>query len=70
MTCLMVFMRCFFFFFSSAFLYKITCCGYSFELHLQADAIQMDTKNICLFKEVGKNYTGCNLKIMELLNLY
>ena len=24
--------------------------------------------NICLYKEVDKNYTGCNLKITELLD--
>ena len=27
----------------------------------------MDTHNICLFKEIDKQYTGCNLKITELL---
>ena len=32
------------------FLYKSICCGYSFELHRQVDAIQMGTHNICLFK--------------------
>ena len=32
----MLFMRYF-----SDILYKSICCGYSFELHLQADAIQM-----------------------------
>ena len=26
------------------------------------DAIEMDTHNICLHKEVGKKCTGCNLK--------
>ena len=25
------------------------------------DAIQMSTHNICLYKEVDKKYTGCNL---------
>ena len=44
------------------------CFGYSFELHRQIDAIQMGTLNICLFKEVDKNYTGCNLKTRELLD--
>ena len=39
---------CVFFFFSD-FLYKSICCGYSFELHQQVDAIQMGTHNICLY---------------------
>ena len=38
----------------SDFLYKGICCGYSFELHRQVDAIQMSTHNICLCKEVKK----------------
>ena len=32
--------------FFSDFLYKGICCGYSFELHRQVDAIQMRTHNI------------------------
>ena len=32
------------------------------------DAIQMSTHNICLYEEVDKKYTGCNLKITELLD--
>ena len=40
--------------FFSDFLYKCICCGYSFELHRQVDAIQMSTHNICLYKEVDK----------------
>ena len=28
------------------------CCGYSFELHQQVDAVQMGTHNMCLYKEV------------------
>ena len=32
------------------------------------DAIQMTTHNICLYKEVDKKYTGCNLKTTELLD--
>ena len=48
------------------FLYKSIYCGYSFELHRQVDAIQMD--NICLYKEVNKKYIGCNLKTTELLD--
>ena len=32
----------------------------------KVDAIQMGTHNICLYKEVDKNFTGCNLKTMEL----
>ena len=34
----------------------------------QVNAIQMGTHNICLYKEVDKKYTGCNLKTMELLD--
>ena len=68
-TNLMVLMRCFFFvFFFSDFLDKSICCGYSFELHRHVDAIQMDTHNICLYKEVDKKYTGCNLKTTESLD--
>ena len=50
------------------FLYKGICCGYSFELHRQVDAIQMSTNNICLYKEVDKQYTSCNPKSTELLD--
>ena len=28
----------------------------------------MGTNNICLYKEVDQNYTGCNLKTTELLD--
>ena len=42
------------------FLYKSICCGNSFELHRQFNAIQMGTHNIL--------YTGCNLKITKLLD--
>ena len=28
----------------------------------------MGTQNVCLFKEIDKNYTGCNLKTTELLD--
>ena len=52
----------------SNFIYKGICCGYSFELHRQVDAIQMSTHNICLYKEVKKKYTGCNLKTTEFLD--
>ena len=52
----------------SHFLYKGICCGHSFELHRQVDAIQMSNHNICLYKEVKKKYTGCNLKTMEFLD--
>ena len=52
--------------FFSDFLYKGICCGYSFELHRQVDAIQMRTHNICLYKKVNKKYTGCNLKTTEI----
>ena len=57
-------MRFFFFWF---FFIK-ACCGYSFELHRQVDAIQMSTNNICLYKEVDKKYTCCILKNTELLD--
>ena len=50
------------------FLYESICCGFSFELHQQVDAILMGTHNIRLYKEVDKNYTGYNLKTMELLD--
>ena len=52
----------------SNFLYKSICCGYSSELHRQVDAIQMDTYNMCLSKEVDRKYTGCNLKTKEWLD--
>ena len=69
MTYLMVLMQCFvLLFFFSDFLSKSICYGYSFELHRQVDAIQMVTHNICLYKEVDKKYTGCNLKTTELLD--
>ena len=54
----MMLMQCFcecLCFLFSAFLYKTICFGYSFELHQQADAIQMGTHNICLCKEVDKS---------------
>ena len=41
-----MFLCCFF----SDFLIRSICCGYSFELHRQVDAIQMGTHNICLHK--------------------
>ena len=55
-------------FFFSDFLYKSICCGYSFELHRQVNAIQMGTYSICLYKEVDKKYTGYYLKTAELLD--
>ena len=51
---------CFLIFFTKA------CCGYSFELHQQVDAIQMSTCNIYHLEEVDKKYTGCNLKTTKL----
>ena len=54
--------------FFSDFLYKSICCGYSFELHRQVDAIQMCTHNICVYKQVYKTYSSCNLKTTELLD--
>ena len=41
---------------------------YLFELHGQVDAIQMGTHNICLYKEVDKKYTSCNLKTTDLFD--
>ena len=67
MTYLMVLTRCFVFF-SSDLLCKNICCGYTFELHRQVNAIQMGTHNICLYKEVDKKYTGCNLMTTEFLD--
>ena len=52
----------------SDFLYKNICCEYSFELHRKVNAIQMDTHNICLYKEVDEKNTGSNLKTTELLD--
>ena len=52
----------------SEFLCQSICYGYSSELHRQVDAIQMSTHNICLYNEVDKQYTDCNLKSMELLD--
>ena len=52
----------------SDFLYKGICCGYSFELHRQVDAIQMSTHNISLCKEVNKRYTDCYLKTTKFLD--
>ena len=56
------------FFFSSDFLYKSICCGYSFELIRQVNGIHMGTHNICLYNEVDKKYTGCNLMTEELFD--
>ena len=50
------------------FLHEGIYCGYSFELHRLVDAIQMSTHKICLYKEVDKKYTGCNLKTTKLLD--
>ena len=57
----MMLMQWFLCVFSSGFLYKSICYGYSFELHGQVDAIQMGMRNICLYK-VDK-------KTMELLDI-
>ena len=67
MAYIMVFMRCFLVFVSYV-LYESICCGYLFKLHRQVDAIQIGTHNICIYKEVDKKYTDCNLKTTELLN--
>ena len=57
----MMLMRYFFLF--CDFLYKSICCGYSFELHRQVDAIQMGTTTFAF-----KTYISCNLKATELLH--
>ena len=49
-----VFFLFFFVVFFSDYLHESICYGYSFELHRQADAIQMGTHNICFYKEVDK----------------
>ena len=38
------------------------------HLNCYDNAIQMGTHKICLYKEVDKKYTGCNLKTRELLD--
>ena len=38
------------------------------KAYVQVDAIQMGTHNLCIYKEVDKKYTGCNLKTTELLD--
>ena len=55
-------------FFSSVLLYKSICCGYSFEMHEQVDAIQMGTHYVCLYKAVDNKYTDCYLKTTKLLD--
>ena len=50
------------------FFIKSICCGFSFELHRQVDAIQMSTHNIRLYKAVNKRYTGCHLKTIKFLD--
>ena len=37
-------------------------------MHQHVDAIKMATHNICLYKEVDKNYIDYNLKTTELLD--
>ena len=37
-------------------------------MHRQVDAMEMGIHNVCLYKEVDKNYTGCNLKTTALLD--
>ena len=68
----MTIMQCFFFFFFvfPDVLYKGICFVYSFELHQLVDAIQMSIHkvHVCLYKEVDKKYTGCNLKTTEPLD--
>ena len=63
----MMLTRCFLCFFLLIFFIKARY-GYPFELHRQVGAIQMGTHNICLFKEVDKKYTGCNLKTTKMFD--
>ena len=42
--------------------------AYVVGTHLKVNAIQMSTHSICLYKEVDKRYTGCNLMATELLD--
>ena len=35
---------------------------------IDVDAIRMRTHNICLYKEVKKKHTGCNMKTTEFLD--
>ena len=42
--------------------------GTHLKLHRQVDAIQMSTHNICLYKEIQRKYTCCNLKTTELFD--
>ena len=53
----------FLFFFILIFSIKAYVVGTHLILHQQVDAIQMGTHNICLYKEVDKKYTGCNLPL-------
>ena len=53
-TYLMMIMRFFLIFFIKAYIVGT-------HLNCIDDAIQMSTHNICLYKEVDKKYTGCNL---------
>ena len=66
---LMRFLFILFFFIIIIFFIKSMCCRYPFELHRQVDAIQMWTNNICLYKEVDKKYTSCNLKTTNCLTV-
>ena len=36
-------------------IYKNICCGYSFELPLLVEAVQMSSNNICFYKGVDKS---------------
>ena len=65
MTYLMVLMQCLCFFLN----FFLKACVVGTHLNcIGIDAIQMGTHNLCLYKEVDKKYTGCNLKTTELLD--
>ena len=56
MTYLIVLTRCF-----------VCVCVFFLIFFLKVDAFQMGIRNICLYKEVDKKYTGCNLNTTELI---
>ena len=53
--------------FFSDFLYKKSVMG-TYLNCIDFDAIQMETDNICIYKEVDKKSTGFNLKTTEFLD--
>ena len=66
------YLKMFLCFFYSDFLYKAYVVGTHLNCinKLMQFKWQMGTHNICLYKEVDKNYTGCNLRTTALLDLH